>query len=143
MAAGLLGYLGFDSLVTYLFYEGTMLAGSAGADGVPLLAMSLLLMIAVNGAALFLAWRLLPGTGALGTGSRFQRIRQSRKGTVLLFLLCVGAAVFLTGLGLFGWIWVPHRGPEVTMAAQDEYHLGLQHLRPRCLPYRWCPPPSG
>ncbi len=123
MAAGILGYLGFSYLVTYLFYEGTMLAGSAGADGAPLLAISVLLMIAVNGAALFLAWRLLPGAGALGTGSRFQRIRQSRKGTVLLYLLCVGAAVLLTGLGLFGWMLLPHPGPEVTTAAQDEYHL--------------------
>ena len=119
MAAGLLGYLGFNYLVQHLFYEATMLAGSAGADGVPLLAISLLLMIAVNGAALFLAWRLLPGIGASRTGSRFQRIRQGWKGTVLLYLLCVGTAVALVILGL--WTVMPHPDFETAGAAYDEY----------------------
>ena len=80
-----------------------MLAASAGVHGIPQFVISLLFMIAVTGAALLLAWRLLSGKAVLGTGSLFQRIRQSRKGTVLLYLLCVGTAVFLSGLGLFGW----------------------------------------
>ncbi len=123
MAAGILGYLGFSYLIRYISYGGGVLAASAGIHGVPQFVISLLLMIAVTCAALFLAWRLLSRTGVSSAGSRFQRTRQSWKGTILLYLLCVGAAVFLAGLGLFGWIWLPHPGPEVTMAAQDECHL--------------------
>ncbi len=123
MAAGLLGYLGFNYLISYLFYEGTMLAGAAGVDGALLVITSLLLMTAVNGAALLLAWRLLPRAGVSRTASRLQRIRQGWKGTVLLYVLCLVAAVFLVGLGLFGWYYLPHPGPDVTMAAQDEYIL--------------------
>ena len=115
MAAGILGYLGFNCLAHYVSLEGTVLAASAGIHGVPQFVIGLLLMMAVAGAALLLAWRLLHRTAESAMGSRIQRTRRSRKGTVLLYLPCVGAAVFLIGLGLFWWTWLPLPGPEVTM----------------------------
>ena len=123
MAAGILGYLGVNYLLLYISYWGTVLAASAGIQGVPQLVISLLLMAAVTGAAILLVWRLLHRTGESRTGSRFQRARRSRKRTALLYLLCVGAAVLLAGLGLFGWIWLPSTGPEVTLDYLDEARI--------------------
>jgi len=124
MAVGVLGYLAFNCLVPFFYLGSALVAACAGIDGIPLLISSLSLMIVVACGALLLAWHFLPKMKTFGNRSRYQRARQSRTGTVVLYVLCIAVAMVLVGLYVYGGLFIPRivQGDrEVTMEAQDAY----------------------
>jgi hypothetical protein len=130
MAAGILGYLGFNYLVRFLSYGGAIAAAFAGIDGTPLIVVSLSLMIVVSFGALLLAWRLLTKMEALGTARRHHSVRRSRTRTVMLYVFCVAATAVLIMLASYGPFLIIN--PEVnseaswaTFVARDNFRVLL------------------
>ena len=105
IGAGILAYLAFDSIVGLLSYGGSVLAVNAGLEWNALLVANLLVQTMLTcGAVLFMLY-VLPRMKRFGIASGYQRMRQSRTGTVVLYVISIALAVVLSLVSLDGLLF--------------------------------------
>lgn len=124
IGAGVLAYLLFNGVVWLLSLAGTALAASAGITGNALLATSAFLQILCTCGAFVVVLYVLPNMRSLGIASGYERIRRSRVGTVVLYVICAGLAGVLTLVTLTSWEELLYRSGvfrEETQSLIDAY----------------------
>ena len=105
IGAGILAYLAFDSIVGLLSYGGSVLAVNAGLEWNSLLIANLLLQTLLTLGAFLFMLHVLPRTKRFGIAGRYQRMRQSRTGTVVLYVISIALAVVLSLVSLDGLLF--------------------------------------
>jgi hypothetical protein len=105
IGAGILAYLAFDSIVGLLSYGGSVLAVNAGLEWNSLLIANLLLQTLLTFGAFLFMLHVLPRTKRFGIASGYQRMRQSRTGTVVLYVISIALAVVLSLVSLDGLLF--------------------------------------
>jgi len=105
IGAGILAYLAFDGIVGLLSYGGSVLAVNAGLEWNGLLVANLLLQTLLTWGAFVFMLYVLPRTKRFGIASGYQRMRQSRTGTVALYVMSIALAVVLSLVSLDGLLF--------------------------------------
>lgn len=96
IGAGILAYLAFNCLVGLLSYGSTAVAAGAGIEWNALLVVSLSLQILFTCGAFLIMLYVLPNMRRFGIANRYQRMRQSRTGTVVLYVVFIALAIVLS-----------------------------------------------
>ena len=103
IGAGILAYLLFNGLVWLLSLAGTTLVASTDAEYNWLLLSAASLQVLLSGGALLIMVYILPNMSRLGIADAHARIRRSRIGSFVLYVILAGSAVVMALISSLAW----------------------------------------